>query len=65
MTFGTVVTDLPESLRQALDEQVKAAFECYRSEAGYRLANHVRLVTGRVHLRYTQRTCTGLNHTGI
>jgi ubiquinone/menaquinone biosynthesis C-methylase UbiE len=47
VNYGAAVIDLPTSLRAALDEQIEAAFEPYRSGAGYRLAGHVRLVTGQ------------------
>lgn len=47
MIFGIAVTDLPASLRAALDKEIEAAFEGCRSEAGYRLAGDVRLVAGR------------------
>jgi len=50
MTFGTAVTDLPAGLRKVLDQQIEAAFEPSRSEAGYRLATHVRLVSGQRHV---------------
>lgn len=47
MNYGDAVNDLPASLRAALDEQIEAAFEPYRSVVGYRFAGHVRLITGR------------------
>jgi len=48
MNYGAAMNDLPTSLSAALNEQIEAAFEPYRSGAGYCLAGHVRLITGRL-----------------
>lgn len=48
MNYGAAVNGLPANLRAALHGQIAAAFEPYRSGSGYRLAGHVRLVTGQL-----------------